>query len=87
MARSVPPSRGKPLDHGMPAVERNLRQRRDEVGRDVARNHETAHHILRACVEDVDDDEFRRVAPVRAARAKKCEERGSGPAREGQSVA
>ncbi|WP_292528811.1 hypothetical protein [Methylocystis sp.] len=71
----------------MSAVQRNLRQRRDEVGRVVVRDHETAHHIFCACVEDVDDEEFRRVAPDRAARAKKGEKRRSGSARKGQSVA
>ncbi|MGD9540518.1 hypothetical protein [Methylocystis sp.] len=71
----------------MSAIERNLRQRRDEARRGVARNHEAAHQILRGCIENVDNDEFRRAAPDHAARAKKYQERRPGPGRKGQGVA
>ena len=71
----------------MSAIERNVRQRRDEAGISVSLDHETAQEVLYACVENVDDNKFRRVASDRAARAKKCEERGSGPAGEGQKIA
>lgn len=68
---------GELLGQGMSAIERNLRQRRDEARHvDVACYFEPAHQSLRfASIEDVDDDEPRRISSDRAACAQKCEER------------
>jgi hypothetical protein len=64
----------------MSAVERNLRQRRDEARHvDIACYFEATHKTLRfASVEDVDDDEPRRVSPYCPALAQKGEERRPG---------
>jgi hypothetical protein len=80
--------RGKFLDHGMSAIERNLRQGRDETGRiDVAGNFEAAHQALCACVQDVEDDQPWRIPTDCAASAQEGEERWPRPGGEGQRVA
>lgn len=70
-------SNGELLGKGMSAIERNLRQRRDEARHvDIACYFEAAHKTLRfASVEDVDDDESGRASSDCAPSAQKGKER------------
>jgi hypothetical protein len=85
----VASSNGELLGKGMSAIERNLRQRRDKASHvDIACYFEAAHQALRsASIEDVDDDEPRRVSPYCAALAQKGKERRPGMSVNGQRAA